>query len=106
MTLENEPVDGPFPGLDAYRDGQEPSNGAASRRGGTPSDVRVGRLDTLPAIRNEMSRLYRAARRVAGTNPSPSEATKLGWLLNALATAVTNTELAERVAALEAKEKR
>lgn len=103
MTHETDHINSNDPGLDAHRDGQESSNGAGSSGGATPRDVRVGRLDTLPALRNEMGRLYRAARRVAGANPSPSDATKLGWLLNALATAVTNSELADRVAALEAK---
>lgn len=103
MTHETDMHEDAEPGLDAHREGREFSTGAASREGSTPREVRVGRLDSLPAIRVELSRLYRAARRVAGANPTPSDATRLGWLLNALATAVTNSELASRVAALEAK---
>lgn len=103
MTHETDMNEDAEPSLDAYRESRELSNGAASREGSTPREVRVGRLDSLPALRNEMGRLYRAARRVAGANPTPSDATRLGWLLNALATAVTNSELADRVAALEAK---
>ena len=90
---------------DPQSDADESSADAGSGGDPTPRDVRVGRLDTLPAIRSELSKLYRAARRVAGPKPSPSDATKLGWLLNALATAVTNSELADRIEALEAQQK-
>lgn len=101
MTHETDPIDSNGPGLDADRQARKPSRGAGSGADPSPRDVRVGRLDTLPAIRNELGKLYRAARKVAGPTPTPSDATKLGWLLNALATSVVNVELAERVAALE-----
>ncbi len=101
---ENEVKPVPDPLHDAHRE-QPKSNKGAGYSGDHPPEVRVGRLDTLPAIRNEMGKLYRAARRVAGPTPSPSEATKLGWLLNALATSVTNSELAARIEALEGKER-
>jgi hypothetical protein len=102
---ENDEEPMPNPDQDAHHDDDEPSAGAGSGGDPTPRDVRVGRLDTLPAIRTELGKLYRAARRVAGPKPSPSDATKLGWLLNALATAVTNSELADRIEALEAQQK-
>jgi hypothetical protein len=93
----------PDPMQDAHRRRHKPNGDAGCEGTPTPGEVRVGRLDTLPAIRNELSRLYRAARKVAGHSPSPSDATKLGWLLNAMATAVATTELAARVEALEEK---
>jgi len=90
--------------LDAGSDSHTASNDAASG-GDHPPEVRVGRLDTIPRVREEMSRLYKAARRVAGPRPSPSDATKLGWLLNAIGASIQGTELAARIEALEERAK-
>lgn len=106
MMHEIDPNPTPEPLLDADREGCKSSKRAGAGGDRTPGDVRVGRLDSLPAIRTEMSRVYRAARRVVGPNPSPSDATKLGWLLNALASSLVNSELAARVAELEQRTRR
>lgn len=88
--------------LPAYREGQKPSKSAASS-GDSTREVRVGRLDTVRAVRDEMSKLYRAARRVAGPRPTPAEATRLGWLLNAIGQSILANDLQARIEALEAE---
>lgn len=90
---------------DAYRDGSESRRGAASGADHSPKEVRVGRLDSLGAIRDELSKVYRATRKVVGARPSPSDATKLGWLLNAIAQTVLSRDLERRIQDLEERQK-
>jgi hypothetical protein len=100
---ENDDQDASDGGSNAHRDTRKGNSGAGSGEDST-RDIRVGRLDSIEAVRNEMGRLYRAARRVAGAKPSPAEATKLGWLLNAIGQSILSTELESRIQALEAKD--
>jgi hypothetical protein len=66
----------------------------------TPS-VRVGKLDTLEAVRRELGRLYRAARRTAGPDPDAATASRLAYLLVQIGRSIEGTELETRIAALE-----
>jgi len=43
--------------------------------------VRVGKLDTIPRVREELGRVYRDARRKAGRDLSPSDASRLAFVL-------------------------
>jgi hypothetical protein len=63
--------------------------------------VRVGALDTLAGVRVEMSRVYRAARRACGPAPSPSDAAKLGFLLQAIGRCIVDSEMELRLRRLE-----
>lgn len=90
----------------AHRDSRKANAGAASRPDSPPpKEVRVGRLDSIAAIREELAKVYRATRKVVGARPNPSDATKLGWLLNAIAQTVIASELEGRIQALEARQK-
>lgn len=46
-----------------------------------PSTVRVGKLDTMPRVREELGRVYRDARRQAGRKLTPSDASRLAFVL-------------------------
>lgn len=63
--------------------------------------IRVGRLDTIESIRNEMARLYRASRRAAGAEPEPAIAAKLAYLLNHIAKSIEGADLEKRIKLLE-----
>jgi len=65
------------------------------------SEVRIGRLDTIKEIRNELARLYRSARKAAGTKPDAATASKLAYLLNHIAKSIEGTELEKRISELE-----
>lgn len=67
----------------------------------TPSPVRVGKLDTLAAVRTEIARLYRGARRAAGADPDAQTAGRLGYLLNILGRSLESQELERRISELE-----
>jgi hypothetical protein len=90
---------------DAHPDGSESRRGAASGGDHSPKEVRVGRLDTMSGIREELSRVYRATRKVVGPRPNPGDATKLGWLLNAIAQTVLSRDLERRIQDLEERQK-
>lgn len=60
------------------------------------------RLSTVRDCRRELARVYTEARR--GSIPA-AEACRLGWLLQTLIAAIRDTELEERIAALEAAKK-
>jgi hypothetical protein len=66
--------------------------------------IRVGRLDTTEAVRSEMARLYRGARKKAGPLPTPSDAARLGYLLQQIGQTVLMREIDERLAAVEARQ--
>jgi hypothetical protein len=66
-------------------------------------DVRVGKLDTLSALRDEMARLYRAARRTSGVNPDAATAAKLAYLLTCIGRSLEGSEIERRIQELEAK---
>jgi hypothetical protein len=70
--------------------------------------VRVPRLDEPAAIRAELARLYREARRRHGRYPDAMTAQRLANVLAAVRQALEIEELARRLAALEVrlKEKR
>jgi hypothetical protein len=63
--------------------------------------VRVGKLDTLEAVRRELGRLYRAARRTAGPDPDAATASRLAYLLVQIGRSIEGTELEQRIATLE-----
>lgn len=70
----------------------------------TPRGIRVGRLDTTEAVRAEMARLYRGARKKAGAMPTPSDAARLAYLLQQIGQTVLMREIDERLAAVEARQ--
>ena len=76
-------------------------NPAAPSEEDPPGPVRVGRLDTHEALRNELARLYRGARRVAGRNPRPADATKLAYLLQAIGASLLARDLEDRIGQIE-----
>lgn len=63
--------------------------------------VKVGKLNTIGAVRTEMARLYRSARKAAGPSPDAATASKLAYLLNHIAKSIEGTELEKRIEALE-----
>lgn len=63
--------------------------------------VRIGKLDTLPDVRRELGRLYRAARKAAGNDLSPYDASKLGYLLSLVGRTVEAADVDKRLRALE-----
>lgn len=65
---------------------------------GTPPPVRVGRLESARDVRKELARLYRRALR---GEVAPSDASKLGSVLNHILTSVRVDELEARIVALE-----
>jgi len=64
----------------------------------SPPPPRVGRLNTLAGVRQELVRLYREAR--AGTLPT-QEATRLTFILQAIAKIIEGHDLEARLNALE-----
>jgi len=68
--------------------------------------VKVGKLDTIEAVRNEMARLYRSARKASGPEPDAATASKLAYLLNHIAKSIESAELEKRIEALERSSKR
>jgi hypothetical protein len=46
--------------------------------------VRIGSLRTLAGLRREQMRLYKAARRAAGPDPTPEQVAKLTYALHCL----------------------
>jgi len=42
---------------------------------------RVGKLDTLPRVREELTKVYKDARRTAGRDITPGEASRLAFVL-------------------------
>lgn len=97
---EIEVLDAVPPALDAQSSAVK-ACGDSDLEADPPGDVRVGRLDTLQGVRTEMSRVYRAARKVAGHRPTPADATKLGWLLNSIGQTILSADVAARLDALE-----
>lgn len=67
----------------------------------TPRGVRVGRLDSAEAIREELAKLYRGARKKAGHLPTPADAARLAFVLHKVAELVIVRELDERLRAIE-----
>ena len=63
---------------------------------------RVGRLDTLQAVRRELSRVYRDART---GKIDTADASRLGFLLVSLAKIIEGSTLEQRIAALEQRTK-
>ncbi len=63
----------------------------------------VGKLDTVQRVREELSRLYRAARRHLGNEVDPQSASKLAYLLNSIGKSIEAAELENRINNLEAK---
>lgn len=82
---------------DAHQNEGKPSNGAGSG----DTSPRVGKLDTLEGVRNELGRLYRAARRRSGAEPDAATAAKLAYLLVQVGRTIEGTELERRLAELE-----
>jgi hypothetical protein len=64
-------------------------------------EIRVGKLDTIEAVRNEMAKLYRAARKSSGTELDAATAAKLAYLLNHIAKSIEGAELEKRISELE-----
>lgn len=66
-----------------------------------PSEIRVGKLDTIENVRAEMAKLYRAARRASGINPDAATAAKLAYLLNHISRSIEGADLEKRIIELE-----
>ncbi len=64
-------------------------------------EVRVGKLNTIENIRNELARLYRIARKTEGANINASTASKLAYLLHHIARSIEGAELEKRISDLE-----
>ena len=70
----------------------------AGRASGGPPPVRVTRLKTLDDVRLELSKVYREAR----TNKLPLDTAKgLGYLLTLVSALLKDTQLEQRISALE-----
>lgn len=65
--------------------------------------ARVGKLDTIEAVRVELARLYRASRREAGIYPKPNDATKLAYLLHLIGRSLEQSEIVRRLEEIERK---
>jgi hypothetical protein len=63
--------------------------------------VRVGRLDTLAGVRNELAKLYRVARQRLGEDVDVQSAAKLAYLLNCIGRSLEGYELEKRIEELE-----
>ena len=72
----------------------------------TPRGVRVGRLDSAEAVREELAKLYRGARRKAGALPTPADAARLAFVLAKVSESLLIKELGERVRAIEERQGR
>jgi len=63
---------------------------------------RVGRLDTLQAVRRELSRVYRDART---GKIDPQDGTRFAFILSSIAKLIESSDLEERIAKLEQQQK-
>jgi hypothetical protein len=70
------------------------------------AEVRVARLNSLVAVRCELGRLYREARRRHGRYPDAQTAQRLSSILAAISTSIEVHDLEKRLAALEAPQAR
>jgi hypothetical protein len=69
----------------------------------TTPTVRIGHLSTPAGIRREQLRLYKAARRAAGPNPTPEQVTKLAYVLSCLYRSTECEEIGERLQELSVR---
>jgi hypothetical protein len=83
-------------------DHDDASSDAASVSLAIGAPVRVGRLETLPSVRAELSRLYRECRRRVGRYPTPLEGQRLASILGDVRGLIELEAIAGRLAALEA----
>jgi hypothetical protein len=63
--------------------------------------IRVGPLTSIPDVRDELARLYRAARKHAGNDLDAGVATKLAYLLQCIGRSLEGSELEKRIQELE-----
>lgn len=63
--------------------------------------VRVARLNSLVAVRAELGRLYREARRKHGRFPDAQTANRLAAILGAVGSSIELVDLEQRLKALE-----
>jgi hypothetical protein len=70
-----------------------------------PPIIRVGRLATLAHVRAELGRVYADARRKAGRNLSPSDASRLAFVLQKIGENLVAQDLAQRIEKLEELER-
>ncbi len=63
--------------------------------------VRVGPLNSISDVRDELARLYRAARKHAGDDLDAGVATKLAYLLQCIGRSLEGSELEKRIQELE-----
>ena len=64
-------------------------------------EVRVARLNSLVAVRGELGRLYREARKRHGRYPDALTATRLATILGAISTSIELQDLEQRILQLE-----
>jgi hypothetical protein len=72
----------------------------------TPRGVRVGKLNTAEALREELAKLYRGARKKAGPLPTPADAARLAFVLHKVGELVIVRELEDRIRQLEGRSAR
>ncbi len=72
----------------------------------TPRAVRVGKLNTAEAVREELAKLYRGSRKKAGPLPTPADAARLAFVLHKVGELVIVRELEERIRQLEGRSQR
>jgi hypothetical protein len=63
--------------------------------------LRIGKLDTLTGVRQEMARIYRASRR---GEMSTTDLTRFVFALQAIARVISNSDLEQRIRLLEARD--
>ena len=66
--------------------------------------VRVGRLNSITEIKQELVRIYRIARRNAGTDLDVQAVSKLATILGGIGKAIESSELDKRIERLEAQQ--
>ena len=67
-------------------------------------EIRVGKLDSLESVRKELTRIYRIARRNAGTDLDVQAVSKLATILGGIGKAIESSELDKRIERLEAQQ--
>lgn len=80
----------------------DPENNVPGKELAVGAPVRVARLHDLVAVRAELGRLYREARRREGRFPDALTAQRLSNVLGALRTSLEVVEIRDRLDQLEA----
>ena len=63
--------------------------------------IRVGKLNSLESVKKELARIYRIARRNAGTNLDVQSVSKLASILGNIGKSIESVDMKKRIAKLE-----